>query len=233
LKPFDEKGSKRGWEPFLHLSIGDGVWELHKAGQRSNVPAGKPNKSRSYFLSYADEAVISPQLLGSVSTPGERTTLRNVIFARLASDSFEKSQRLLQIVAPGYAVDQMKPPPTMDFEVGRVYDRQRDIHARFGGQAQGGISTPTGCPAIFLFTGESGERYGYSDDWGGDDVFLYTGEGQEGDMLFVRGNKAIRDHVSNGKDLLLFRAIRKGQGYRYLGQFICTSWEFRVTRFWS
>jgi 5-methylcytosine-specific restriction enzyme A len=54
-----------------------------------------------------------------------------------------------------------------------------------------------------------------------------TGEGQIGDMEFVRGNKAIRDHVPNGKDLLLFEALGKGKGYRHLGQFICTTWEFR------
>jgi 5-methylcytosine-specific restriction protein A len=111
------------------------------------------------------------------------------------------------------------------FEIGTIYSRQTDIHARFGGQAQGRISTPTGVPFIFLFTGETGEQYGYKDGWGKDGVFLYTGEGQIGDMQFRGGNKAIRDHVANGKDLLLFQSIGKGKGYRYLGQCVCTSWE--------
>lgn len=31
---------------------------------------------------------------------------------------------------------------TRGFEVGRVYNRRRDIHERFGGQQQGGIITP-------------------------------------------------------------------------------------------
>jgi 5-methylcytosine-specific restriction enzyme A len=56
-------------------------------------------------------------------------------------------------------------------------------------------------------------------------VYLYMGEGQVGDMEFRSGNKAIRDHAANGKDLLLFKALGKGQGYRFLGQFACASWE--------
>ena len=118
-------------------------------------------------------------------------------------------------------------PPTMEFEIGKIYNRQRDIHSRFGGQAQGGISTPAGAQSIFLFTGASGEQYGYRDGWGKDGVFLYTGEGQIGDMKFHAGNKAIRDHVPNGKDLLLFQSVAKGQGYRFLGHFVSTSWEIR------
>src|SRR5829696_4057435 len=55
----------------------------------------------------------------------------------------------------------------------------------------------------------------------------YTGEGQEGDMDFVRGNRAIRDHALDGKDLHLFQSLGKGEGYRYLGRFACPTWEFR------
>lgn len=90
------------------------------------------------------------------------------------------------------------------FEVGRLYSRRRDIHEQFRGQRQGGISTPDGLGFIVLFTGESGDQYGYSDGWNDDGVYLYTGEGQIGDMQFVRGNKAVRDHVANGRELLLF-----------------------------
>jgi 5-methylcytosine-specific restriction enzyme A len=117
---------------------------------------------------------------------------------------------------------------TIDFEVGKIYDRRKDIHSRFGGQQQGGIATSSQTPVIFLFTGESGKQYGYEDDWGKDGVFLYTGEGQLGDMQFIRGNKAVRDHVPDGKDLLLFRSLGKSKGYRYLGEFTCNSWEYQI-----
>ena len=37
-------------------------------------------------------------------------------------------------------------------------------------------------PVIFLFTGEQGEQYGYSDDFQTDGTYWYNGEGQVGDM---------------------------------------------------
>ena len=117
--------------------------------------------------------------------------------------------------------------PDIPFEVGQIYERQKHLHAPFGGQRQGGISTPNGAPVIFLFTGESGEQYGYHDGWVREGVFRYTGEGQVGDMQFVRGNEAIRTHAEKGKDLLLFEALGKAKGYRYLGNFGCSSWEIR------
>jgi 5-methylcytosine-specific restriction protein A len=46
-------------------------------------------------------------------------------------------------------------------------------------------------------------------------------------MEFVRGNRAIRDHALDGKDLHLFQSLGKSEGYRYLGRFACSSWEFR------
>jgi 5-methylcytosine-specific restriction protein A len=115
-----------------------------------------------------------------------------------------------------------------NFEVGRVYHRRNDIHAPFGGQRQGGISTPAGVPYIFLFTGESGEQYGYRDGWNEDGVYLYTGEGQVGDMQWVRGNRAIRTHLAEGKDLLMFENLGKGKGVRFIGTFACASWETRT-----
>jgi len=115
----------------------------------------------------------------------------------------------------------------MDFVVGQTYDRRADIHTPFGGQQQSGIVTPAHAPYIFLFTGSSGTDYGYSDGWDQDGVFIYTGEGQVGDMEFVRGNRAIRDHAQNGKDLLLFEALGKSRGIQFIGAFACGSWEYR------
>ncbi len=90
------------------------------------------------------------------------------------------------------------------FTPGQTYRRRTDLHAHYGGQQQGGISTPTENPFIFIFTGESGEQYGYQDAFQPDGTFWYTGEGQEGDMDMVRGNRAIRDHHVKGKTIHLF-----------------------------
>ena len=63
------------------------------------------------------------------------------------------------------------------FQVGQTYHRQKDIHDAYGGQRQGGISTPSGHPYVFLFTGDSGTQYGSRDEFRPDGTFWYTGEG--------------------------------------------------------
>ncbi|MSQ23395.1 MAG: HNH endonuclease [Chloroflexi bacterium] len=109
------------------------------------------------------------------------------------------------------------------FEVGKVY-RRRDLHEAYGGQQQGGISTPNRHPIILLITGETGGLYGYKDGWDEDGTFRYTGEGQLGDMQFVRGNAAIRDHGSNGKELHLFQQESRGL-IQYRGQMACAGYD--------
>ena len=105
------------------------------------------------------------------------------------------------------------------YEVGALYHRRDDLHGRFGGQTQGGISTPKAAPVILLFTGEAGLGHGYEDEWADDGTFHYVGEGQLGDMQFTAGNLAIRNHESTGRALLLFQALGKGQPYRFMGRF--------------
>jgi len=106
------------------------------------------------------------------------------------------------------------------FTQGVVYNRRRDIHGPFGGQQYGGICTPAKHPFIFIFTGEIGEAHGYADGWTEAGTYRYFGEGQVGDMEFKSGNRAIRDHFRNGKDILMFQILGKGQ-VRCMGQFVC------------
>lgn len=105
------------------------------------------------------------------------------------------------------------------FVPGQVYHRRSDIHEKYGGQEQGGISTPRNHPYIFLFSSDSGEAHGYHDGWldANQGLFRYSGEGQRGDMQMLRGNLAIRDHVTNGKELHLFEKVSNGR-YQYVGE---------------
>ena len=98
---------------------------------------------------------------------------------------------------------------------------RRDVHAALGGQTQSGISPSAQEPIVLLFSDPiSGPRHGYIDEWGKDDGFYhYTGEGQLGDQVMARGNKAIRDHSANGRELHLFHSSGKGQPISYIGQF--------------
>lgn len=109
----------------------------------------------------------------------------------------------------------------------QLYHRRRDIHARFGGQEQGGMITPANHKLIFLVTGSSGRQHGYEDHWSDDgSTFFYFGEGQTGDMKFTKGNLALRDHASNGEDVHLFEEVPSRTGYlRYRGQMVCTGFD--------
>lgn len=90
-----------------------------------------------------------------------------------------------------------------------VYKRS-DIHDYYGGNRQGGIAPSAKVPYIFIFSGKSGSQYGYKDGWDNPNIFSYTGEGQIGDMKFVKGNLALREHINNGKRVFLFEYERIG-----------------------
>ncbi len=114
------------------------------------------------------------------------------------------------------------------FEPGRVY-RRDELHHEWGGttqlQHQGGILTPREVPLIVVVTGAEGQPFGYDDYWADDGVFHYIGAGQVGDMEFVRGNLALRDHADAGEDLHLFEQV--AGGLRYVGQFVCAGYDER------
>jgi len=88
--------------------------------------------------------------------------------------------------------------------------KRSEIHDQYGGNRQGGISPSAKLPYIFIFSGKTGEQYGYKDGWDNPNIFSYTGEGQIGDMKFIKGNLALRDHVSKGKRVFLFEYERSG-----------------------
>lgn len=113
------------------------------------------------------------------------------------------------------------------FVVGQEYSRRDEIHLNYGGSRQSGISSSATCPAIFLFTGDTGEQYGYRDDFDPSGVFSYTGEGQVGDMEFKTGNRSIRDHAADGRALYLFRSLGKGKRQQYLGEFVLANYSIR------
>lgn len=120
------------------------------------------------------------------------------------------------------------------FRVGTHYHRRQEIHAPYKGQQYGGISTPANAPYVFLFTGDAGEEFGYSDGFQTDGIYWYTGEGQVGDMQMAKGNAAILNHQAQGKALLLFEASDKAsKGYvRFVGEMAYAThhWQQRPDR---
>lgn len=112
------------------------------------------------------------------------------------------------------------------FVRGQTYHRRRDIHAIYGGQQQGGIITPSKYNVIFIMTGKRGAEYGYDDVHYDDGRIDYFGEGQVGDMELVRGNRAIANHVADGKDLLWFEKSYPERTLTFRGEFVCGAWRW-------
>jgi hypothetical protein len=95
--------------------------------------------------------------------------------------------------------------------------RRTDLHLQYGGGRQGGISPSRASPNVLVFTDPaSGLKHGYVDRWDGE-VFHYTGEGQTGDQRMISGNKAVLQHLSDGRALRVFKGV--GGIIKYVGQF--------------
>ena len=97
--------------------------------------------------------------------------------------------------------------------------KRLELHERYGGRRQGGISPSKQSANVFLFTDQArGAQHGYIyDGEKADGSYDYTGEGQYGDQRMVQGNRAIRDHDAEGRELHLFDS--SAGAARYLGQF--------------
>lgn len=67
------------------------------------------------------------------------------------------------------------------------------------------LGRPNKAPVVFLFSGESGEQYGYADEVETHGVYSYAGEGQVSDMTITRGNLAAQEQAATGQALHLFR----------------------------
>ncbi|MDS0474593.1 AAA family ATPase [Natrinema sp. 1APR25-10V2] len=122
------------------------------------------------------------------------------------------------LTAAGETVaEQLHGVSTVELESDAVYER-RELHAKYGGSIQGGIAPSRDEPVVFLFSGGTGEDHGYQDELRSDGTVVYTGEGQVGDMEMVRGNRAIRDHLEDGRELHFF--VMEDGGVRYIGQYL-------------
>jgi hypothetical protein len=96
--------------------------------------------------------------------------------------------------------------------------RRVELHRRYGGGGQGGISPSTKTPNVFIFSDRArGERHGYIDARRADGLFHYTSEGQRGDQQMKGGNKAILQHREDDRVLRVFRGV--GGDVTYEGRF--------------
>jgi len=102
-------------------------------------------------------------------------------------------------------------PQNPTFAIGTQYLR-KELHDQFKGYRQHGISTPASESFIFIFTNPESEKYGYSDRFLDNGLFVYSGEGQVGDMTMDGGNERILKHNENGDSLYVFERIGEQNG---------------------
>lgn len=120
-----------------------------------------------------------------------------------------------------------RPGPGWDTIIGSVSLRS-ELKNLYGGSSFGGIEPSGSTPNVLLFTDpDQGVLNGYNfDKWGSPDrsIFYYTGEGREGDQVLNAGNKALLNHLDDGRVLRLFETVDKsrrpgGKRQRYEGAF--------------
>lgn len=193
-----------------HTAVLQAIEEFDIKGREAFLAEYGFKKARTYMLSYGGKLYDSKAIVGVAygKQHGRPLTPNDL------GGGKDKAVKYLSRL--GFQVT-VKSHPALDLVRGSIYFRKALV-ASYGGQLQAGIWTPREFPAVFIFSGDSGEAYGYKDGWK-DGVFNYTGEGQVGPMQFKAGNKAIRDHRADGKDLLLFTDLGKGKGVRYEGLF--------------
>jgi predicted RNA-binding protein with PUA-like domain len=118
--------------------------------------------------------------------------------------------------------DDEPPIPWMLYPGDRI--RRTELHDRYGGSGQSGISPSRATPNILVFADpRSGERHGYFDQWAPDDSFHYTGEGQRGDQTMTKGNLAILNHRADSRALRVFRGATGT--VQYVGEFVLDELE--------
>lgn len=123
----------------------------------------------------------------------------------------------------------------LPYEVGHRVKR-RQIHERFGGNPQCGISGSGQVDAIFLFTGDSGDNP-YEDIWVSETEFEYSGQGRRGDQTFDRStqngraNDDLRNHEEYGKEVHLFeKSAEDSSIVVYLGELEYVDDDFKQRR---
>ena len=114
--------------------------------------------------------------------------------------------------------DRAQAPTTPDWTI-QPGDRiaRSDVHARYGGNPERGISFSAQTPNVMIFSSAAkGEAHGYLDHWEGDGLHYY-GEGRFGDQDISQGNKSILFHRDRGRQLRVFEGT--GGLVGFLGTF--------------
>ena len=102
-------------------------------------------------------------------------------------------------------------PTIGPLELGGVY-RRSQLNDRFGGNRMSGIVPSKKEPVVLLFHTEEPSQQFYQDGFDANGLYWYSGEGAKGDMEWTAANKAVRDHMAERRDLMLFERVQRKDG---------------------
>ena len=100
-------------------------------------------------------------------------------------------------------------------KIGQAFSNN-EIMAIFKCKNSGGIRYSTTTKTIVLIANHNYPLY-HDRSTNVEDIFLYTGEGQEGDQNMTRGNKRLRDSKKDRITVHLFEHFPNVSGYIYGG----------------
>lgn len=197
-------------------------------GRERFLDRHKSKRARYFFLIYEgafydSEAVLKAAYLVGIGEPYRSSGGEAAAAARLRTLGFD----VIDVRDPAGSeilqsfLDRRLTP-------GEVKTRA-EIARIFGGGSQGGIVVSNSTPTVLIYSDPKvGEELGYIDGWVPDDdygaLFEYTGHGPLNQTFAGVGNKAIRDHVLQGRALRVFKATGNVPNsatvrHRYIGRF--------------
>jgi hypothetical protein len=132
--------------------------------------------------------------------------------AHSKSGTPKKKKSLDEMFAPDYHADKLARQPILTYE---------QVETKFGIQIAGfgrGINPTDSNVVLISSINKAGGAFVYHDKWTVDGDYLYSGEGRFGDQSMTKGNLAIKDAASDGKEIHLFVKFSP-QEYYYQGIF--------------
>lgn len=136
---------------------------------------------------------------------------------RRKAEEAERERRSAEIDSKfgrDYHVEHLKRRPILTYQ---------EVEDQFGIKISGfgrGINPTESSIVLISSIGIENGSFVYHDHWDENGDYIYSGEGQIGDMRMTGRNEAIKDAAKNGKTLYLFVKFSSTE-YYFQGRFVC------------
>ncbi len=135
------------------------------------------------------------------------------------AERVRRAARIDSMFGKDYHVEHLKRQPILTYQ-----EVEDEFNIKIAGFGRGINITEHSIVLISSIDKENGS-FVYHDHWEENGDYIYSGEGQVGDMYMTRGNEAIKDAAKNGKDLYLFVKFSPAE-YYFQGRFACVDIKY-------